>query len=207
MPDTEIDLELAFSWNATTKVTGGIIRTTNQPLRRAFLRELKSLRQLTSQPLMLGLATLEAIISIIPSRLYTIRNQVAAVQGQTGHLGSLTGAVKLKDPPKFEEVSREVSRISQILSWYHVTWKSYLHLCDFMEQSASSSEKFEDRDIPGHLTRSPAAIKHPEIFSDLLRADRSRLVHQLDRIDYYKELCRIQNQNVCLGCLAKCKSC
>jgi hypothetical protein len=161
----------------------------------------------------LGLATLEAVLSIIPAWVSRARNQIAAVQGQTGHLGTLQDAafkalkLKLKDNPNFEEVSRELSSISQAMSFYHVIWKSFLHLCDFMEQSASCSERLEDRNHPGRLTRSPAAVKHSKIFAELLRADRSRLVHQLDRINNYRELCRIQNQNVCLGCLAKCRSC
>lgn len=194
-----------FSWNATTRTTGGIIRTIRQNVLDTFLRELKSLRHLASQPLVLGLAALESILLMIPKKLNIICADIVMVQSRTGHLGSIH-LNSVPNPQKvldYEKVSLEVSKISQGITWYRVIWKSYLHLCEFMAQLATRLERLENRGIPGCPTSSPASVKHLEVFSELLSANKSRLVHQLDELDNYKELCAIQNQNVCPGCLAK----
>jgi len=192
-----VHLELAFSYNTTKRTTRGIIRTVDQDQLDAFLRELKSLRHLASQPLVLGLAALEAILSRIPLRLDNSYRDICAIQLRTGHLGGLNpGSENLQDSPNYDQVSREVSRISQQISWYYVLWKSYLHLCDFMAQSATRSDAFGDENILGYPTRSSTTGKHSEIFSELLSANRSRIIHHLDALNHYKELCAVQNQNV-----------
>jgi hypothetical protein len=160
----------------------------------------------------LGLATLEAFLSKISPRIRTVYNDIGEVQHRTGHLGGLVvDSMDLKVTPNFHEVSREVSRINQLVSWYQVIWKSYLRLCEFMEQSATRSEAleeaFEDSNIPGYPTRSPATMEYSEMFSELLSTDKSRILHQIEHLTYYKELCVIQNQNVRPGCLAKCTDC
>lgn len=195
-----------FSWNATTRTTGGIIRIVNQKLLDTFLRELKSLRHLASQPLVLGLAALESILLIIPGLLSIVYDDIAVVQSRTGHLGGMIIDKTFANPQSvldYNQVSLEVSKISQSISWYRVIWKSYLHLCEFMAQSATRSEVLENRSIPGCPTSSPASVKHLEVFSELLSADKSRIIHQLVELDHYKELCAIQNQNVGPGCLSK----
>jgi hypothetical protein len=136
----------------------------------------------------------------------TVRD-IEVVQSRTGYLGSMyidKISANSQDVLDYDQVSLEVSRISQLISWYRVLWKSYLHLCEFMAQSATRSEVLENRSISGCPTSSPASVKHLEVFSELLSADKSRIIHQLDELDNFKELCTIQNQTVGPDCLAKC---
>lgn len=203
-PENLLNLDLVFSWNSTTRITGGIIRIVSQDLLDRFLRELKSLRHLSSQPLVLGLSTLEAVFSTAPSWLYAIGGDIVAVQSRTGHLGGMAiSSVNLQGPLDYDQVTLEVSSMSQLVSWYHCMWKSYLHLYDFLAQSATRSEMFEDRNISGCQMSSPASVKHSEVFSELLSAMKNRIIHDLDVLGYYKELCVIQNQTVRLDSLAK----
>jgi hypothetical protein len=195
-----------FSWNATTRTTGGIIRTVSQDVLDIFLRELKSLRHLASQPLVLGLATLESILVILPDWWVDVFDAIAAVQSRTGHLGGISIDKTFANPQgvlDYNQVSLEVSKISQTISWYRVMSMSYLHLCEFMAQSTTRSERLENRSIPVCSTSSPASMKHLEVFSELLSTNKSRLIHKLGELDHFKELCAIQNQNVRPGCLAK----
>jgi hypothetical protein len=111
---------------------------------------------------------------------------------------------KPQDVPDYNQVSLEVSRIGQVISWYRVILKSYLHLCEFMAQSATRLEVLENRSISRCPTSSLASAKHLEVFSELLSADKSRIIHLLDGLENSKELCTIQNQNVRPGCLTKC---
>ncbi len=148
---------------------------------------------------MLGLAALEAMLSINFERVLSIFNDIAIVQSQTGHVGGLVGlSDTLPGPPDYKQLSLEVSRISQLISWRHVTWKSCLHLCEFMAQSATRLEVLEDGNTPRYPESSAASAKHSKALSELLGADKSRIIHCLDLLVYYKELCVIQNQNVCL---------
>jgi hypothetical protein len=162
---------------------------------------------LASQPLVLGLATLETTLVVFPQWMGSLRESLAQVQTRTGHLGGL-GIIKAAANPEevlnYDHVSLEVSRIGQLIGWYRVVLKSYVHLCEFMAKSATRSEVLENRGILGCPTSSPASVKHCEIFSELLGADKSRIIHFLDELDSYKELCTIQNQNVGPSYLAKC---
>jgi hypothetical protein len=156
------------------------------------------LRHLASQPLVLGLVLLEAILIIIPEWLSLAERDIAAVQSRTGHLGGITlDHVSLRGPLDYDQVSLEVSRIGQVVSWYRDLYKSYLYLCEFISQSATRSKLVEDRNIP------PASAANWEVFSALLNANKSQIIHDLNDIDYYKEMCIIQNQNVRPGCLSE----
>jgi len=192
-------VQLGFSWNSTTRTTCGILRICNQKLLDKYLRELKSLRYLVSQPLVLGLALLEALLMIVPGWLGVAQNDIAKVQSRTGHLGGIVfDHVSSDGPLEYDQVSLEVSKISQMISWYRTLYKSYLYLCEFLANSATRSELVEDRTIPGS---SHASATNWEVFSELLNADKSQIIHDLSNTDYYKDLCVIQNQNVRPGCL------
>lgn len=187
-------MQLGFSWNNTTRTTNGILRICDQTLLGHYLRVLKSLRHLVSQPLVLCLVLLEAVLMIVPGWLRSAQDDIAAVQNRTGHLGGIAlDGLSLRGPLDYDQVSLEVSRISQTISWCRALYKSYLCLCDFIEQSATRSKPIEDRNIP---RSSPASATNWEVFSALLNADRSQIIHDLNGIDYYKDMCVVQNQNV-----------
>jgi hypothetical protein len=172
----------------------------NQTLLGHYLRELKSLRHLASQPLVLGLTLLEAVLMIVPGWLRITQDDIAAVQSRTGHLGGIAlNRLSLRGPLDYDQVSFEVSRISQMISWYRTLYKSYLYLCEFIEQSATRSKLVEDRNIPGF---SRASATNWEVFSVLLNAYKSQITHDLSGVDYYKDMCVIQNQNVRPDCLS-----
>jgi hypothetical protein len=149
----------------------------------------------------LGLVLQEALLMIVPGWLSLAQNDIAAVQRRTGHLGGIAlDHLNLRIPLDYDQVSLEVSRISQMISWYRALYKSYLCLCEFMEQSATRSKPVEDRNIPGS---SQASTANWEVFSALLNANKSQIIHDLNSLDYYKDMCIIQNQNVRLGYLSE----
>jgi hypothetical protein len=161
------------------------------------------LRHLVSEPLVLGLVLLDAISIMVPYWLNSAQNDITAVQIQTGHLGGLAlphDNLSLRGSVDYNQVSLEVSRISQMIIWYRTLNKSYLYLCEFIEQSATHSKLVEGRNIHGS---SPASATNWEVFSALLNANKSQIINGLNLIDYYKDLCVIQNQNVGPGCLSK----
>jgi hypothetical protein len=142
----------------------------------------------------LGLVLLEAIYMLVPKWLRTAHADIAAVQRQTGHIGGLyLDDQSSQGPLDYDQVSLEVSRISQTIIWCHTLYKSYLYLCEFIEQSATRSNLDKGHNIP---ESSPASATNWEVFSALLNSTKSQIIHGLMNIDYYKDMCVVQNQNV-----------
>jgi hypothetical protein len=143
----------------------------------------------------LGLGLLQAILTISPKWLNSAYETIGAIQGRTGHLGGIAlSQVSRQGSLDYNQVSLEVSRISQMISWYRELYRSYLYMCEFIEQSATHSKLVEDH-IP------PASATNCEAFSALLNADKSQIIHDLNELDFYKDMCVIQNSNVSPGCL------
>jgi hypothetical protein len=139
----------------------------------------------------LGLVLLEALYMVVPLWLYSAHHDIAAVQRQTGHIGGLhLDNVGPRGPLDHDQVSLEVSRISQMIIWYRTLFKSYLYLCEFIEQSASRSKLVKG---PGS---SPASATNWEVFSALLNLTKCQITHDLIYIDYLRDMCVVQNQNV-----------
>jgi hypothetical protein len=130
----------------------------------------------------------------VPAWLDSVEGDIAAVQWQTGHIGGLNlGHLGPRGPLDHDQVNLEVSRISQMILWYRTLYKSYLYLCEFIEQSATRSNLDKGHNITGS---SPASATNWEVFSALLNSTKSQINHDLICIDYYKDLCVVQNQNV-----------
>jgi hypothetical protein len=127
----------------------------------------------------------------VPAWLDSVEGDIAAVQWQTGHIGGLNlGHLGPRGPLDHDQVNLEVSRISQMILWYRTLYKSYLYLCEFIEQSATRSKLVKG---PGS---SPTSATNWEVFSALLNSTKSQTIHGLMNIDYYKDMCVVQNQNV-----------
>jgi hypothetical protein len=138
---------------------------------------------------------------IVPQWLKSVQADIAAIQMQTGHLGGLElDHQNPRDPLDYDQVSLEVSRISQIVIWHRTLWKSYLYLCEFIEQSATRSNLVNGHNIPGS---SPASATNWEVFSALMNSIKSQITHHLVFVDYFKDLCVVQNQNVRPGYLSE----
>lgn len=189
--EAQTETQLGFSWKSTTRTTYGILRICNRTLLGHYLRVLKSLRHLVSEPLVLGIVLLEAIYMLVPKWLSTAQADIAAVQRQTGHIGGLDlDDQSSQGPLDYDQVSLEVSRISQMIIWCRTLFKSYLYLCEFIEQSASRSKLVKG---PGS---SPASATNWEVFSALLNSTKCQIAHDLIYIDYLRDMCVVQNQNV-----------
>jgi hypothetical protein len=149
----------------------------------------------------LGLVFLEAVYMVVPPWLNKAQDDIGAVQKQTGHIGGLyLDNQSSQGYLDYDQVSLEVSRISQTVIWCRTLYKSYLYLCEFIEQSATRSNLDKGHNITGS---SPASATNWEVFSALLNSTKSQINHDLICIDYYKDLCVVQNQNVRPGYLSE----
>jgi hypothetical protein len=138
---------------------------------------------------------------VVPQWLKSAHRDIAAVQMQTGHLGGLyLDDQSPRGPLDYDQVSIEVSRISQTIILCRTLYKSYLYLCEFMEQSATRSNLVKGHNIPGS---SPASATNWEVFSALVNSTKSHIIHDLVFVDYYKDMCVVQNQNVRPGYLSE----
>ena len=150
---------------------------------------------------MLGLVYLEAVYVMIPQWLCSAHSDIGAVQRQTGLIGGLyLDDQNPREPLDYDQVILEVSRISQMIIWYRTLYKSYLYLCEFIEQSATRSNLVNGHNIPGS---SPASATNWEVFPALLNSIKSQIIHDLLYIDYFKDMCVVQNQNVRPGYLSE----
>jgi hypothetical protein len=148
----------------------------------------------------LGLVLLEAIYMVAHSSLDSAHAEIAAVQRQTGHVGGpYRDDQSSQGPLNYDQVSLEVSRISQNIIWGRTLYKSFLYLCEFIEQSATRSNLVTDN-IPGS---SPASATNWEVFPALLNSTKSQIIHNLMFLDYCKDMCVVQNQNVRPGYLSE----